>query len=133
MLFPFSKLSDAELVARFVVSKRWIRSSDGSVKPDAFVPPADKELSVTRHKGISTEKLWRHGKAVAEKRDASLLGRADVRVADVREQNIEAVPHPIWRENWNHAHLIGWPAEKPHQKIIAMQIAAQAQYLALTA
>lgn len=136
MLIPFSKLSDDELVARFVLLKRWIRSSDRSIRQDAFIPPSDKKFSVTRHKGISTEKLWRHGKAVAEKRTATekrdlrLLGRADVRVSDVRSQNIEAVPSPIWRENWNHAHLVGWPADKAKQKAIAQQLAALAQYVA---
>ena len=136
MLFPFSRLGDNELVARFVISKRWIRSSNQSVKPDAFMPPPNKEFSVTRHKGISTEKLWRHGKAVAEKRtatekrDVRLLGRADVSVSDVRKQNIEAVPRPIWG-NWNHAHLIGWPTNKDHQKMIAMEIAAEAKYVAI--
>ena len=135
MLFPFSRLGDNELVARFVVVKRWIRSNQ-SVRHNAYMPPRDKKLSVTRHKGISTEKLWSHGKAVAEvraateKRDVHLLGRSDVRVSDVREQNIEAVPHPIWRENWNHSHLIGWPEDKPRQMMIAKLIAAEAQYVA---
>ena len=136
MLFPFSKLSDDELVARFVMVKRWIQSNQ-SVKHNAYMPPPDKELSVTRHKGISAKKLWRHGKAVAEeratteKRDVRLLGRADVSVSDVRRQNIEAVPHPIWRKNWNHAHLIGWHSDedKSQQIMKAKLIAAEAQYV----
>lgn len=100
------------------------------------MPHPYTDLSVTRHKGISIKKIWKHGKAVAEEkaaaeeRDVPLLGRADVRVSDVRKQKIEAVPRPVLSKNWNHAHLIGWPSEKPHQKIIAMKIAAEAQYVA---
>jgi len=130
MLSPFSKLSDDELVARFVLFKRWVRSSDQTVKQDAFIPPPDKELSVTRHKNISVEKLWKHGRSVAKKRNATLYGRADVRISDVRHQNIEAAPRPILWKNWNHVHLVGWPPDKPLQKTIAQQLAANAQYVA---
>ena len=134
MLFPFSRLGDSELVARFVLSKRRFRSSDQYVKPEAFMPHPHTDLSVTRHKGISVEKIWKHGKAVArekaasEKRDVPLIGRADLRVSDVRKQSIQAIPDPIWK-NWNHANLIGWPSDKPQQKIIALEIAAEAQYV----
>ena len=136
MLFPYSRLGDNELIARFVFSKRRVRTSDQSVKPDVFMPHPYTDLSVTRHKGISIDKIWKHGKAVgrekaaAEKRDVPLLGRADVRVSDVRKQNIQAVPDPIWK-NWNHANLVGWPSEKPHQKMIAMEIVAKAKYVAI--
>ena len=130
MLLPFSKLSDDELVARFVLPKSWVRRKDQSVKQDAFVPYPHTELSVTRHKNISVEKLWKHGKSVAKKRKKSLLGRADVRISDVRNQNIEAAPRPILWKNWNHACLTGWPPDKPLQKMIAQQLAAQAQYVA---
>ena len=33
-------------------------------------------------------------------------------------------PKVVLPENPNHANVIGWPAEKPAQKIIAQQIAA---------
>ena len=136
MLFPFSRLGDNELIARFVLSKRWVRSSNQSLRPDAFIPHPYTDLSVTRHKGISIDKIWKHGKAVAsekaaaEKRDVPLLGRADVRVSEVRKQNIQAVPDPIWK-NWNHANLVSWPSKKPHQKMIAMEIVAKAKYVAI--
>lgn len=133
MLFPFSKLSDDELVGRFVLFSKWVRSSDQSVRQDAFVPHPYDELSVTRHKNITAEKLWKHGKSVAKKTSKTLHGRADVRISDVRNQNIEAVPRPILWKNWNHACLTGWPPDKPGQKTIAQQLAANAQYVAFEA
>lgn len=138
MLIPFSRLADNELIARFVLSRSRVRSSDQSVKPDVLVPYPYPDLSVTRHKGISIDKIWKHGKAVAreraaaEKRDVPLLGRADIRVSDVRNQNLEAIPAPFWK-NWNHADVIGWPPDKPTQKTIAQQLAANAQYVAFEA
>ena len=130
MLFPYSKLSDEELLARFVVSSRWIRRSDHTVKQDAFVPHPYIELSVTRHKNISVEKLWKHGKAMAKKGKRTLHGRADVRTLDVRNQKIEVVPRPILWKNWNHACLTGWPPDKAGKKMIAQELAANAKYVA---
>lgn len=127
MLFPFAKLTDDEIVARFVLFSKWVRSSDQTIRPDAFMPPPDKKFSVTRHKGISKNKLWKHGKTVAKERDKTLYGRADIRVSDVRDQKIKALPDPILLKNWNHACLTDWP-EKPFQKTIAQQLAAKAQY-----
>ncbi len=122
-----------ELVARFVTSKHWIRSSDNSVRPDAFMPPPDLNLSVTRHIGLSEEALWRIGKEVVgeigQKRTAPLCGRADL--------SVESIPLPLKAEpaalpnNPNHAHVTGWPTDKPSKKNLAQQLSAVAHYLPL--
>lgn len=130
MLSPFSKLRDDENVARFVMFSRWVKK-DQSIRPDAFMPPPNKELSVTRHRGISEKKLWKHGQLVARNRQKKLYGRADLNVAVARDQNIESVPSPILWKNWNHACLVGWPSDKSLQKSIAQELAANAQYVAI--
>jgi len=38
-----------EILARYVFARNQIRTSDNSVKPAAFMPPPDLEMSVTRH------------------------------------------------------------------------------------
>jgi hypothetical protein len=126
-----SDVSPEEIVARFVRSRHWIRASDDTVKPDAFMPPSDLNLSVTRHIGLSEELLWKIGQEVvreiAEKGSAALIGRADLLV--------KAIPPPLKTEaaaiarNPNHAHLTGWPSDKPSQKNIAQRLAALALFL----
>ena len=122
-------ISAGEWLARFILFKSWIRSSDQSVKQDAFIPHPYPDLSVTRHKDLSIQNLWQIGQQVAAKRPATLYGRADVTVAEVRRQKLEVEPRPV-PENLNHASIIGWPADKPAQKIFAQELAAVARYVA---
>jgi len=120
-----------ELVARFIRTKAWLRISDNTVRPDAFMPPRDLNLSVTRHIGLSEESLWKIGKQViskfAEKRPAELIGRADLLVETIPPP-LRAEPVPV-PENPNHAHVTGWPTDKPSQKNIAQRLAAAATFL----
>lgn len=119
-------VADDEVLARFVLSRRWIRSSNGTVKPDAFIPYPWPDLSVTRHIGLSIEEIWQIGQTVADSRPATLYGRADIRALSVTNQSLQIVPT---REPKNHANITGWPKDKPVQKIIALQLAADACYV----
>ena len=120
-------VSPGELLARFVMVDRWVRA-DQTIRPDAFIPPKDLNLSVTRHLTLSQDELWAIGQAVANavarQPGAVLHGRADIRTRDALQQNlrVEAASLP---ENRNHAHITGWP-EKAAQKSIAQQLAAAA-------
>ncbi|WP_142524427.1 hypothetical protein [Methylacidimicrobium cyclopophantes] len=117
-------------MARFVTVSRWVRE-DRTIRPDAFVPPPDLRLSVTRHDALSVEGLWSIGRAVvaqvARTRKAELSGRADRCVRDVLRFGLatEAAPVP---GNPYHAEIVGWPAEKAAQKNIAQQLAAIAAF-----
>jgi hypothetical protein len=62
------EIDDDEWLARFILYSRWIRGSDNTVKQDAFIPPQDSELSVTRHLDLSEEELWQAGQVVANTR-----------------------------------------------------------------
>jgi hypothetical protein len=120
-------ITPEEWLARFVTVEKWIRA-DQTIRQDAFIPPKDLNLSVTRHLNLSQDELWTIGQAVADavaKRPRSVLyGRADIRVHDVTQQTlrIEAAPLP---DNANHAHIVGWP-DKAAQKSIAQQLAVAA-------
>jgi hypothetical protein len=127
-----NSIKDDELLARFILNKRWIRRTDSTPRPDAFIPPSDLNLSVTRHKGLSEKDIWRLGKniadTVAQKRvNVKLEGRADLQVNDVHNHTLNVEAHPL-PENANHAHITGWPLDKPKQKSIAQELAAIAQY-----
>ena len=125
-----SPVTSDEQLARFILFSNWIRKSDQTVKQDAFIPRPypDLDLSVTRHNNLSEQELWRIGQRIADARPATLYARADIRAAEVRRQSLEVEPKPV-AKNPNHANVIGWPADKPAQKIIAQELAAKANFV----
>jgi hypothetical protein len=125
---PLPSFGADELLARFIIFKKWLRA-DQSVRPDAFFPPNDLNLSVTRHGNLIEPELWKLGQQVADavslKRDAKLCGRADVTVQQVTEQKLSIVAFPL-TDNPNHTHITDWPVEKPVQKALAQELAKAA-------
>jgi len=113
--------SDEDL-ARFVLSSSHIRSSNGTVKPEAFMPHPRIELSLTRHRQATDSELWKEGERVAGIRCANLHGRADVEARAFLIQGLEVVAEPL-PENPNHADVTKWPADRGSQKIKAILIA----------
>ena len=122
-----SSLTDDELLARFILFKRYIRDNGRRVAPEAFVPHPTRELSVKRHLGLTEAELWGCGQEIADRRPATLYGRADVQVVAVTRQSLRCV---ATRTPRNHVNIVGWPAEKPAQKVIAMALAGAAAYTA---
>ena len=120
-------VAPVELLARFITVDRWVRA-DQTIRQDAFIPPKDLNLSVTRHLNLSQNELWAIGQAVvnavAKQPGAVLHGRADILASQAIQQNlrVEAASLP---GNLNHAHITGWP-DKAAQKSIAQQLAAAA-------
>ena len=124
-----SLIPDQEILSRFVLTKNWIRS-DNSIRHHAFMPPADLNLSVTASTKLSEENIWQIGLDDAQKRpNGELKGRADITALNVRSQELEAVPDPIPDTNIHHVHIIGWSAEKPLQKIKALELADAAHFV----
>jgi len=120
-------VTNEEWLARFITSSSWIRKTGQTVKQDAFIPHPYPDLSVTRHRDLSEEEIWRIGKQVAEARPATLHGRADITAGDVRRNKLDVEPLPV-PENLNHASIIGWPRDKPAQKSFAQELAAVAHF-----
>ncbi len=121
-----SPVLDNEWMARFILFRHWIRKSEPHVRPDAFIPHPYPNLSVTRHIDLSEAELWEIGQAIADKRPATLYGRADLQAISVIKKSLRIVPTP---EHKNHANMTGWPADKPSQKIIAQEIAVEARFV----
>jgi hypothetical protein len=126
-----SPVGAGERLARFITKHWWVRS-DGSIQSDAFFPPKDLNLSVTRHLSLAEESLWILGQKVvdtiSEKCPARLYGRADISADDVARQALTVEAAPL-AENPNHAHITGWP-DKPARKSIAQQLAKAAMFVA---
>ena len=120
-------IADEEQLARFILHSNWIRSSNQTAKPEAFIPYPYPDLSVTRHLNLSDEALWKTGLDVADARPATLYGRADIYASIARRQGLKIDSNPV-PNNQNHANIVGWPANKPAQKIIALELAAQSGY-----
>ena len=120
-------VGDEEQLARFILFSKWIRSSDQTVKPEAFLPDPNFELSVTRHLALTDEALWNVGENVAAASARNLHGRADIGAGFVRQQSLNVDSAPV-QNNPNHANIINWPPDKPAQKIIALVLASHSVY-----
>ena len=118
-----------ELLARFVLFSSHVRRSENTVKQDAFMPHPRVELSVTRHREATNDELWREGGRVAALREKILYGCADVLATAFADERLQVVAKPIIPENPNHADVIDWPADKPSQKMKALQIANKSTYV----
>lgn len=115
------------MLARFILYSRHVRASDNTVRPEAFMPHPLIELSMTRHREATPEELWKEGSRVAAIRAATLYGRADVCETAFAAEQLTVLAKPI-AENPNHADATNWPADKPAQKIKALQIAGKSNY-----
>lgn len=120
------QVGDGEMLARFVVSSGWFRKSDNTIKQDAFVPFPHLELSVTRHINLSPEELWEIGESVASAMGRKLYGSADILAQNVKKQSLDIKPTATPK---NHANIVGWPKEKPSQKMLAQELAACATFV----
>ena len=126
-------LPNEEMLARFILKKEWIRHPTDthpftSIKHDAFFPPKDLQLSVSRHSGLSAPELNKIGLSVAQLTQKPLLGRGDIKAHTVSKLALKAVAAPLL-DNPHHAHIIGWPVDKAARITIAQQIAAEASFV----
>jgi hypothetical protein len=121
-----------ELLARYIMSSRWFRGQNLTVKPDAFIP-SDSELSVTRHLHLTEKDIWKIGRRIAKGMSTlrNLYGRADIETRHVLAQRLNVVPQPAENgSNPNHANIINWPPDKNARKMCALEIAMSAHFVA---
>lgn len=117
-----------EMLARYVLQSSHIRTSNQSVKPDAFIPHPYRDLSVTRHREATETEIWNSGRTVAMQIGKTLHGRADLVAETCLRQQLTVKAAPL-DDNPNHADISNWPADKAAQKIIALEISAAARFL----
>lgn len=118
-------VTPCEVLSRFIMQTNWYRLSDNGVRYAAFMPnPKNGETSVYRISGISDREVWEIGdREVGLRRDKPILGRADIGASFVITKGLNVVPSepPI-----RHANIIGWPEQKSEQRLVAIELAAEA-------
>lgn len=90
------------------------------------MPNQNGEISVYRTKYLTCQQINEIGQLyVAEIQNKKLLGRAEIVTSSILKQNlkieVDPEPHP------RHANIIGWPADKSKHKMIAIELATEAQ------
>ena len=116
-----------EVLSRYLLSRSLFSPQKKRVKSSAFLPPPDLKLSVFRVNGLTEKEIWELGERdVVQKQSTSktLYGRADVKASSVWNVNLRIDPNDIPPR---HADLIGWPEEKSARKLIALELAEQAE------
>ena len=102
-------INEFEYLSRFIVNESHYRKMDLSIKPQAFFTNKEGKTSVFRITGLSNEEIWDIARDVAQQRNKTLLGRAEISAFDVIEQGLRVEPDPPPER---HANMIGWPHEK---------------------
>ncbi len=90
------------------------------------MPNQNGEVSVYRTKDLTCQQINEIGQLhVAQIQNKKLLGRAEIVASSILKQDlkIETDPEPHPR----HANIIGWPIDKSKHKMIAIELAAEAQ------
>ena len=122
-----NQIEPKEYLTRYIIDKNYYRISDKTVRHNAFMLPANsRALSVFRISDFHLNSIWDLGERyVATPRNKPLLGRADVIASQVFNKGLgitpEDDPHP------RHANIVDWPDEREKQKMIAVELASEAQ------
>jgi len=119
------EVDDDELLARYIVNSNEYRKSDHTIKPKLFMPYKLVALSVNRHRESNEQEIWKIGSQVAEERNRTLYGRADITALSCRIEPLEVQPEPL-PGNPNHADIIGYPSKKEDQQSLALKLAEAA-------
>jgi len=116
-------VSDNELLARFILYGDEKRA-DGTVRHKLFLPYRYVELSVNRHREATLEETLQVGYGVAEERQKTLHGYANIRASSCRIDPLNVAPAPNLPKNPNHANITGYPPAKEDQMALAKVLAA---------
>ena len=119
-----------EQLARYILQNSHIRQ-DHTLRADLFIPHPYPDLSVTRHLTLTAPEIWFAGEEVALQTGKTLKGRGDTKAQIYLGQKLRILADPV-PGNPNHANVINWPADKPSQKILALEIAAQSTFIPCT-
>ena len=118
-----NRLEDGEPISRFVFDSRHFSTVDRKAKPKAF-EPKNNCVSVLRAIGLTDAEVWDWAVTYVEpERGKACRARADLTVVSVRRLILDLVrdePPP------RHANIVGWPDDKSAQKLLSIELAAEA-------
>ena len=114
------------LLARYLIQSKDFSRAGNYVKARAFMPPPDRKTSVFQINGLTDNEIWDIGEDhVARPQEKTLHGRGDILAAAVEKTKVLKIHYdniPL-----RHANIIGWPEEKDRQKLLAQELAAEAE------
>ena len=84
-------------------------------------------MSVTRKQNLSFQALKNIAQSIATGRNKTLFGWANIKASSIREQPLDVIAAPEM-ENPHHANIVGWPPDKPAQKMLAIELAKKATF-----
>lgn len=120
-------VASEERLSRYILQKSHVRQNN-TLKADPFIPHPYADLSVTRHLDLAEDVLWNIGEEVARQIGKTLYGRAENRAKTYLSQDLSVVAAPV-AGNRNHANVTNWPADKPTQKMKALDLAANSVFV----
>jgi hypothetical protein len=119
-------IQSSEPLARFITQKAYYRSASETVKHNAFMPNREGKTSVYRIIGLGDPEIFEIGQRfVAEKMNKLLLGRADIKVLKILEKDLSVISHPV--PHPRHANIVDWPEEREKYRLIAIELADEAE------
>lgn len=113
----------SDWVARYLL-EREIKSSDKTIRHQAFMPPQSLKHSVFRIYDLSDEDIWALAVEKVEPARGKVIGRGDLRVSGIIENNL--LVEPDEDHGSRHADIVGWPNDRNHRATIAKVLAALA-------
>lgn len=114
---------DSEQVSRFIVQHRHFSVTAG-LKPGAFLPGRDSTTSVFRTIHLPEDSVWKLGRDYVEATRGPVIARGDIKAGTVRKvQPLDLRPSEPPKR---HAGIVSWPTEKHAQKVLALELAANA-------
>ena len=116
-------LHDHSRISRFVMQKRHIRSSDLTIRHNAFMPPNGRtEISAFHTDGIVELDVWALGARAVP--DRTIRGRGDLQKTAISRVGLSVdydnVPP-------RHLNIAGYPTDKDQQVLKAQELARRAR------
>ena len=122
-------INNNESLSRYILNSNQFSRLKNIVKPSAFMPAPNLQLSVFRIKGLDQDAIWELGeKEVVSKiiPIKTLYGMAKILSLSVKATGLRIDPDDTPPR---HANIIGWPQEKDKQKMIAIELASKASLI----
>ncbi len=115
----------SDSIARFLTSKSHFSKQRCAVKPAAFLPPSNLRLSVFNVSDLDESDIWAIGREhVTGPRKRTLYGYGALKASSVFRVKLEIQADDTPPR---HAEVCGWPTEKSEQKLLALQLAQDAE------
>ncbi len=118
----------SERLSRFILTKRYMKSAQKRVTPQAFMPSnKNGETSVYRTEQCTDAAIWEigNGYVTALRLDSKpVIGRGDLITQDVIKHSLRVIASPD--SHPRHANIVDWPVEKAPRLMLATELALRA-------